>query len=155
MTIITQDYVLRTKEDLPLLVQRQAMSQFEFSFGCAISAAHTFEGSTKSLGYLSVQTLFPEHNGILHPILLAKQVQTGVITEQTARAEGNLRRIYQLGRSSLSLRCIPDFEKQIDELQFIFSGALFRDLKPSINAISGLVNEVNKLNHSALEWYKQ
>lgn len=153
MTIVTQDYVLSTREELPLTVQRQALEAFEFSLGCAIHASYLM-GSTKVLNHLSIRTLFPEQNENLRPLLLARQLKAGV-TEESLRKEDHLRRIYQLGRSAVTVRCVPDFQKQLDELHFIFSGAYRRDITPAIMAVEGVVTEANKLNSSALEWYQQ
>lgn len=154
MTIITQDYVLSTREEAPLEIQRQALETFEFSLGCAIQASYYLMGGTKALNHLSIRTLFPEHHENLHPLLLARQLKAGVPVE-FLRKEDNLRRIYQLGRSAVTIRCVPDFEKQLDELHFVFSGAYRRDMTPAIMAIGGIVSEANKLNSSTLEWYEQ
>ncbi|VVB79373.1 Uncharacterised protein [uncultured archaeon] len=153
MTIITQDYVLSTRDELPLVVQRQALETFEYSLGSAIHASYLL-GSVKALNHLAIRTLFPEHSENLHPLLLAKQIQAG-ISEESIRKEGQLRRIYQLGRSAITVRCVPDFQKQLDELHFIFSGAYRSDVAPAVMAIEGIVTEANKLNSNALEWYKQ
>ncbi len=138
MTIITQDYALTTNESFPLDKRRWAMSQYVFNMKVAFDKNNLF-GPCKELGWLSLETLFPEHNESSSPLLLADQLRNGISLE-SLRKEDKLRRIYQLGRASLCVRCIPDYEQGLDELQFLFRGVHNRDIKPAVNAIEGMIN---------------
>jgi hypothetical protein len=151
MTIITQDYQLTTKDSFSLDAQRLAMGMFVFSLESAIDLSPLVRQS-RNLNYLPIKTLFPEHNESLHPILLTPQILGG-IDEEVVRAEPSLRRIYQFGRSTMSIRCIPNYEKKLDELQFIFSGAYPSDVSPAVKAIEGIVNNMSPGNGQVLEWY--
>lgn len=138
MTIITKDYSLTTNDAFPLDKRREVMSQFVFNFNVAINQTHIF-GPDRQLGYLSIKTLFPEHNESMTPLLLADQLRNGISLE-SLRKEENLRRIYQLGRASLCVRCVPDYGQGLDELQFLFRGAHNRDIKPAVRAIEGMLD---------------
>lgn len=153
MVIITHDYTLKTKDDFPLDTQRWTMDSFVFKLGVAINESHLF-GQSRTLNCLPVRTLFPEHNESSHSILLAKQVRDGR-DKDVVTTEPLLRRIYQLGRSAVSIRCIPDYDQQLDQLQFLFSGAYRKDSIPAIKAIEGLVSSMSRNNIQTLEWYKQ
>jgi hypothetical protein len=152
MRIVTREYALTTKDEDSLEKQRLAMDSFVFTLGVNIDYSYLMGQNVKELNHLPVRLLYPEHNEHSFPILLAKQVQDG-FDEKNLRQQGNLRRIYQLGRSTLSLRCIPNFEKQIDELQFIFSGMYSQDIKPAVKAIEGIVARCSY--SKSLDWYKQ
>jgi len=138
MTIITQDYTLATNDSFPLDKRRWVMSQFAFNLNVAIDTTKLF-GPCSQLGWLSLETLFPEHNESSYPLLLAEQLRNGIPLERLEKQD-NLRRIYQMGRSSLCLRCVPDYEQGLDELQFVFRGAYNRDIKPAVRAIEGMID---------------
>lgn len=138
MTIIIRDYTLTTNDSFPLDKRREVMSQYAFNLKAAIDKTDLF-GPCSELGWLSLETLFPEHNESSSPLLLADQLRNGISLE-SLRKEDNLRRIYQLGRSTLCVRCVPDYEQGLDELQFVFRGVHNRDIKPAVRAIGGMLD---------------
>lgn len=152
MSIITQTYELRGSETRGLNTQRAALSSFAYHLDNAISSSLVFLGASRDLNYLPAEILYPEHNVLTNPILLADQLRNG-ISEESLRKEPNLRRIYQMGGAVLRVRCVPDFTKQLDELEFIFSGECRRDIGPAVKVVTGIVFDVNHLNMGALEWY--
>jgi len=149
MAIIAQDYTLTTRDSFTIEQRREALRQFVFNFQVAIDHTH-LSGQSRNLNYLSIETLFPEHNESLTPLLLADQLRNGFSIESLKR-ENLLRRIYQLGRSSLCVRCVPDYEQGLDELQFLFHGGRRRDIIPAVRAIEGVVKDVNY--KEVLDWY--
>jgi hypothetical protein len=153
MGMITKDYVLSAREEFPIETQRQAMSQFTFGLEVAVSMSQITD-YTKELGYLPVRVLFPEHNVPLHPILLADRIKLG-FSEEDMRKEIGRRRLYQMGTSVVDLRCNPDFEKQIDELYFAFSGTSKRDINIAVNAIENIAKKCTSQKQQVLEWYEQ
>lgn len=153
MGILTKEYSLSAKEDLNPDRQRHAMESFKFSLEVAISSGIVF-GECKVLNYLPINMIYPEHNEFAVPLLITPQLENGS-TISDLKKEDNLRRIYQIGRTSLAIRCIPDFVKQSDELQFIFRGMYNRDVKNSVRAIENLVKKCDSKENPCLEWYEQ
>ena len=146
--------MLSTQDDLSLDMRRQAMKSFEFGFGVACSSYQVF-GENKNLNYLPISMIYPEHNDWAHPILITDQLRIGANVDELKK-EDLLRRVYQLGRTSLAVRCIPDFENQLDELEFVFRGENNRDLKKSIRAIENLVIHTGSAkDKQTYEWGEQ
>ncbi len=152
MPIITQDYVLTGAEGFSVEKQRQSMELFESKLGSAIFETCLY-GHSRKLNYLPIRTLLPEHNEHTVPMLLAGEVRRGASRERIIN-QPPLRRIYQLGRAAVTIRCVPDFEELTDELHFVFSGVHKRDIVPAVSAIGRVVGEVNS-DRPFLEWYKQ
>lgn len=153
MGIITKEYMLSAKEDLDLDKQRQTMDFFRFKFELAISPMVSLTGN-RELNYLPVYRLFPEHNEFMTPLLITPQLKNGSTIKDLMKEE-NLRRIYHIGRTSLALRCIPDFENQTDQLQFIFRGMYDRDVRKSVKAVENVVRAFDMGETPCLEWYQQ